>query len=95
MSLSPKDPVEKIVVTFDFTAIKTAVSNPVITICEKGTTTNIPSMLSGAPQITTNKILQLVVGGDAGKSYTIKCQVDNATTGERFVVSDVLSVKNL
>ena len=94
MSLSSKDPLEKVVITFDFTAIPETISNPVITITIKGDDANISSMLIDVPQITGNKILQLVSGGEDGTQYTVRCLVDVALTGERFMAKDTLTVKS-
>lgn len=95
MGLSTKDPDEKIVITFDFSTISAAISNPVVEIRERGSSTMISSMLSGAPQIQNpNKVLQLVQGGVSGKQYDIRCEIDIALTGERFVAKGILPVKS-
>ena len=96
MSLPPKDPAEKVVITFDFTDILTPISSPVVSIFEKGTATDLYSTMGvGVFQLTGNTVLQLIQGGTSGKQYDIRCQVDILSTGERFVVKDTLSVKNL
>lgn len=94
MALSNKDPLEKVVITFDFTAIPETISNPVVSITIKGDDAVIPNMLIDVPQITGNKVLQLVTGGENGVQYTVRCLVDVALTGERFMAKDTLTVKS-
>lgn len=95
MSLSVKDPAEKIVISFDFSSVSTPISAPVLTIKEKGTELDLAGfMFSGSPQVTSNVVKQLVQGGESGKQYEIRCQIDVAATGERFVAKDFLPVKS-
>ncbi len=94
MSLSSKDPLEKIVITFDFTSVPEVISNPVVYITEKNSESELPSMMIDAPQIVGNKVLQLFTGGENGVQYTVRCLVDVALTGERFMAKDTLTVKS-
>lgn len=93
MALDNKDPAEKVVVTFDFTALATSVSAPTVT-CEQvgGATDSSPSsMISGSPTIDGAQVLQLVVGGTANADYMLRCVADAGS--ERFVLADTLRVK--
>ena len=94
MALDNKDPAEKVVVTFDFSALATTVSTPVVS-AESAGGTNDPTpsaILSGSPNVSGAQVLQLVVGGVPGADYKLKCQVDDGA--ERFVVADTLQVRS-
>lgn len=94
MTLSVKDPSEKIVLTFDFTQLPNPISSPVVSIGERGQGNDLSStMLVDVPQVQGNKVLQLVQGGESGLFYETRCQVDVVVTGERFVAKDILPVK--
>lgn len=89
-----KDPAEIITVTFDFSALATAVSTPAITCAAVSgrLDDNAAAMLSGSAQVSGLTVLQRVIGGVDGTTYKLRCQIDDAD-GERFVVSDLLEVK--
>lgn len=91
--MSPKDPVEKVVVTFDFSAISGTISNPVVTVNRKGYDVSIAAMLSGSASIVNNTVLQMIQGGENGQEYDIRCVVDVAASGEKYVAKDTLTVK--
>lgn len=93
MALSNKDPREKVVITFDFTAVPETVSNPVVTITEKGDDVDLVDLKVDIPQVLSNKIMQLFTGGEDGKQYTVSCLVDVVATGEKFIAKDTLNVK--
>jgi hypothetical protein len=88
-----KDPAEIITITFDFSALATAVSNPTITCTVFGSVADpsASAMLSGLPQISGTSVLQRVTGGISGATYKLRCVVDDAD-GERWVVADRLEV---
>lgn len=90
-----KYPGETVTVTFDFSALATACSNPVVNISvESGIVdASASSMISGAPQVSGTSILQRVTGGLAGNAYKITCQIDDAD-GERWILSAELEVKS-
>jgi hypothetical protein len=93
MALDNKDPSEKVVVTFDFSAVASSVSAATVT-CEhkNGPADASPlSMISGSATVSGAQVLQLVVGGQAGTDYNLRCQVDAGS--ERFVLADTLKVK--
>lgn len=94
MSEKFKDPAEAITVTFDFSAIATAASNPVVscTVLSGKVDAGAEAMLSGTPQITGTEVLHRVIGGLDGNTYKLRCQIDDAD-GERWVVADSLVVK--
>jgi hypothetical protein len=93
MALNPKDPAEKVVVTFDFSALSNSVSAPTVTSEYKSgpADSSAAAMISGSPTVTGGKVLQLVIGGQAGTDYNLRCQVDAGS--ERFVLADTLKVK--
>ena len=84
-----KDPAEIITVTFDFSALATAVSNPVISCTVFGSVADpsASAMLSGSPQISGTSVLQRITGGISGATYKLRCVIDDAD-GERWVVAD-------
>lgn len=88
-----KDPSEIIVVTFDFTALSTVVSAPVVSvILVDGVVDASPSaILSGVAQVTGAVVKQKIQGGVHGANYKLRCQVDTPL-GERFIESAILSV---
>ncbi len=88
-----KDPAEIITVTFDFSALATAASNPTITCTVFGSVADqaASSMLTGSPQVSGTNVLQRVSGGIAGATYKLRCVIDDAD-GERWVVADRLEV---
>lgn len=90
-----KYPGETVTVTFDFSDLATACANPVVTIAvESGVVDDsAASMISGSAQISGTNILQRVVGGIAGNTYKLMCQIDDAD-GERWIVAADLEVKN-
>lgn len=94
MSLSAKDPAEIITVTFDFAALATAISAPVITCLaiHGRDDAAAASMITGAPVISGLTVLQRISGGQAGTTYKLRCQIDDAD-GERWVVADTLEVR--
>ena len=93
MNLSAKDPAEIITLTFDFSALAVAVQSPVLTAeVATGVVDTAPAgILSGAAQIDGAQVLQQVVGGRAGATYLIRCQVDTAD-GHRYVLAASLPV---
>jgi hypothetical protein len=93
MAIASKDPSERIIVTFDFGALATAVSAPVVSVESAGGAADATpaAMLSGSPTITDAKVLQLVVGGVANADYKLRCQADDGA--QRYVVADVLQVR--
>lgn len=93
MSLTPKDPAEIIVVSFDFAALAAVVQSPVVTAeVVSGVADATPgALLSGAAQVDGAQVLQQVVGGVAGATYLIRCQVDTAS-GQRYVLAATLPV---
>lgn len=73
----PKDPLEEITLTFDFSAVGDTASNPeVIVRTIKGVDTNPSGMLSGSPEVSGPYVLQKVIGGITGCDYQIYCLAD-------------------
>ncbi len=94
MSLSSKDPAEKVIITFNFTSAGQALSNPLVTVCLKGTSTDIPSMKATGAVVNGYLVSFMLQGGDTGKSYDLKCLVDLAN-GEHVAAKDTIVVKTL
>lgn len=94
MSLSSKDPEEKIIFTFDFTSTGQDLSNPEVTVCLKGSLVDIASMKATAPVVTLKKVSIMIQGGESGKQYDLRCLVDLAN-GEKVAAKDTLIVKRL
>lgn len=92
--LDSKDPAEFITITFDFAALTSAtLTGAVVTASvESGKDDASPSaIVSGAAQVSGLKVLQRIIGGQAGTNYLLRCQVDAGT--ERFVLSSILPVQ--
>jgi hypothetical protein len=91
--IDPKDPSEAVTVTFDFSALATAISAPAVSIVQQSGRVHagLEAMLSGEAQVSGLAVLQRVIGGVAGNAYKLRCQVDDAD-GERWVLADVLRV---
>ena len=96
MSLSPKDPAERVNVTFDFTNTDATVSNPEVLVAEKGTLVDIPDMKYSAPVISVDQksVAIMITGGTSGQQYDLRCTVD-LSNGERIVAKDTLAIKQL
>jgi len=96
VNLSPKDPAEIVVVTFDYAALAASVSAPVITATRaSGEADATPqAIVSGAAQVQGATVMQQIVGGQAGTTYRLRCQIDTAD-GQRFVLAALLPVRTL
>lgn len=94
MILSSKDPAERITVTFDFGALATAISNPVVTctVVAGRLSSVAEAMRSGNPEVSGTKVMQRIIGGVSGNTYRLRCEVDDED-GERWVLSDLLTVQ--
>lgn len=88
-----KDPAEIITVTFDFSALAAAVSNPVVACTVIGIVpdADAAAMVFGAPQIDGARVLQRIAGGVPRAIYKLRCQIDDAD-GERWAVAAKLKV---
>lgn len=92
MTFSAKDPTESIVVTFDYTALLTAISTASVSIAvDDGNDANAAAMLSGAPSIVGTKVLQRVINGVDGCTYRLRCTVTKAD-GSIYVIGNTLPV---
>lgn len=96
MQLSNKDPTETITVTFDFSALTSALSSPVVTCAlVAGTADSNPSaMLSGSATVNGAKVLQKIAGGLDGATYDLRCST-NAADGSVYVLSGWLTVQSV
>ena len=93
-AFSSKDPSETVILGFDFSALTSSPSSPVVSIARaSGTADPSPAaMLSGSPSVSSGKAIQRVVGGLIGANYVLRCQVD-APDGSRYILSGVLPVR--
>jgi hypothetical protein len=95
MALSSKDPVEKIDITFDFSNQYLTVTDPVVTVSNHGSMTDITSMKgSPATVVNNNKVVIRIQNGENNKKYDLRCSV-TTNTGEVVVAKDILTVKTL
>jgi hypothetical protein len=93
--LSPKDPAEKIVLTFDFTDIPALapLTNPFVTVdVSCGDPDPLASaMLLGSPVVRGLLVFQEVIGGVPNTGYDFHCEVDSADANH-YKLSDTLPV---
>lgn len=90
-----KYPAEIATITFDFSDLATSCNNPAVSIAvENGVVdSGAASMISGQAQVSGTTVLQRIVGGIAGNTYKLVCQIDDAD-GERWIVAASLEVKS-
>lgn len=93
-AFSPKDPAEVVDLGFDFSALTSAPTSPVVSAAfHSGAEDPAPeAILSGAAAVVGATVVQRVIGGVAGTDYALRCQVDTAN-GQRFVLTGVLPVR--
>lgn len=94
---SEKDPIEKVLLTFDFSKLIPLSTEAISTAtCDVVETTGIdlsPSaMVEGVARISQKNVSQLISGGLNGGLYTVSCVVDTSE-GQRFKVIGQLPVK--
>jgi hypothetical protein len=91
---SAKDPAESLVLTFDFGALASSVTAPVVTAERySGAADSAPeAMISGAAQVDGAKVLQRVVGGVAGCTYVMRARC-NTADGSVLVEAGLLPVE--
>ena len=91
--LSSKAPGETVTVTFDFSALTTAVSAPtVVASVSGGNADATPSaVLTGTTQLSGAKVLQQVRAGLSGTSYELLCTA-TAADGSVYQLADVMPV---
>ncbi len=101
--LEEKDPGEAAPLSWDFTDdLGDADINgtPTVTIAvdtslRRNADFDPDSMLSGAPQVSGKKVIQLVQGGVHGVDYKVKCMVvADSTPAARIYKSSILPVRN-
>lgn len=93
--IDPKDPLEIVPITFDFTELTDAPTSPAVSIVRHSGATDdsdlATTMIQGSPQIVGAEIIQKIKGGVAGAVYRITCQVDDAS-GCRYRLAGLLRV---
>lgn len=86
-----KDPIDVIVVEFDFSADAAAVTSPVITVTVAAGTDPDPELiLVGSPTIDGAIVRQRIQGGVSGVEYALQCQADNGS--DRYTIEALLPV---
>ena len=96
-SFAPKDPAEIVLLAFDFAdaagpAVTLSGSTVSVSV-HRGADANPSAILSGSPTINGLQVLQRVVGGLGGVTYSVKAQVD-ASDGSRYVLAGLLPVRS-
>lgn len=94
MTLSEKDPVEIITVTFDFSAMAQSLTTAVLSVSSlRGREDATPmDLLSGDLAISGALVMQRFTGGQDGTTYSLRC-VANDADGEVHVLTAALPVK--
>lgn len=91
-----KDAAEEIVCTFDF-APELDVEGISEAVCavdvESGDDPAPASILEGSPTISGGSVLQRVIAGVDGTSYTLRCRATLSPTGRVLVLAAVLPVR--
>jgi len=91
--LTPKDPLEIVPITFDFTAILssiTSITSVAITV-RTGTDASASAMIEGAAQISGLTVIQLVKNGVVGNTYIVRADVVSGS--EKYALSAILPVE--
>ena len=85
MQLSPKDPLETVIITFDFSKLSGTITSAAFTVTriDGAADSNPSAMLSGSASISGSQVKQKITGGVDGTSYKIYCLVDLAD-GQRL-----------
>lgn len=97
-SLPQKDPLETIIVTFDYTldlAEAETISAPAVIVADvlAGIDDTPSAILLGASQVSSPFATQSVIGGIVGVTYRLKCSVDTSN-GQELVLAGKLPVRN-
>lgn len=87
-----KDPVESVVVTFNFTGEMPAISVAAVAVSvHKGQDPDPSAVLFGPPQVSGTEVRQRVKNGLSGVTYRLRCV---ATNGDDVIVrADLMTVK--
>ena len=89
--LSAKDAAEVIVITFDFSSLVATIDSASLSITVvSGIDADASAMLSGSPQITGAKALQLLQNGINGVTYNLRCEALSGS--EKFALSALIPV---
>ena len=91
IQLSPKDPAEIVPITFDFSALVTAVDSVTVTCTVKtGTDAAAASMLDGSVVISAGRVVQRIKNGIDGVRYVLRA--DAVSGSERYALTALLPV---
>ncbi len=94
-TLTEKDPLEIIPVTFEFVNLTGAPITPVVTITQTAgpQDDNVSDMADGSPVVIGTKVRQKITAGISGAEYELQCQVDTSE-GYRYIVAGILPVRD-
>jgi len=95
LTFDPKDPSEIIPLTFEFAALASEITLPVVTITHaygSADSSDLTAMLLGSAQIVGTQVRQKVKLGVNGAGYKFRCQADTPE-GLRYVIASVLPVE--
>jgi hypothetical protein len=97
MLLSTKDPSESVTVTFDFSALTSAVSNPSVAYSSVGRVgDSSPSAIQQTPPAASGaKVLVQVFNGISGAAYLMKCSALAADGISIYTLVATLPVNSL
>ena len=89
---SPKDPLEVVTITFDFSALTSSVSAPVITVTSSSGALdpNPSAVLSGVPQVNGAQVMQQVALGQDQTYYEFKCKITAADGVSKYVLTETM-----
>jgi hypothetical protein len=97
VSVSPKDPAEKVPILFDYTLQladgETLATASVTVTTELGTDATPAAMLSGTAIINGAKVTQWLIGGVNGVLYHLRCSV-TTSAGATLVLAALMQVAN-
>lgn len=96
--LSPKDPAERITLTYDFSAVlgvsENITSVASVTVTPDGSDDSASSMIDGTPAISADmkSVAVGVKNGKLGFLYRITVTVDTSSSPHRYVLSAILPI---
>ena len=92
-----KDPAEKLVTTFDYSADldagETIASANLTCTLLSGADADPSAVLYGTPTIAAGTVLQPITGGVEGATYTLRCAVTLTPSGRVLVLAATLPVR--
>jgi hypothetical protein len=95
MTLTEKDPLEVIPITFEFKNLTSSPLVPSISVIQTAgpADSGVSSMKVGSAVVVGTQVLQRIGGGVTGCNYELQCQVDTVE-GYRYVLAGILPVRD-